>query len=97
MQVIARSRQSLLDIAIQECGTIEAAFALASRNDISLTDVLTPGQAIEVAAGDISRKQVVAYLAVLETNAATAVSDADLSLLPGGLGYMALGIDFILG
>ncbi len=40
MRSTIHSRQSLLDIAVQECGSVEAAFALSERNGIALTDDL---------------------------------------------------------
>jgi len=38
------SGQTLFDIAIQSCGSIEAAFELAVLNGLNLTDELVPGQ-----------------------------------------------------
>jgi len=38
------SRQSVFDLAIQQCGCIEAAFDIAQLNNISITDDLLPGQ-----------------------------------------------------
>lgn len=47
MKTVVQAGQTLLDIAIQEYGTIEAAFMLAKTNDISITDTLQAGQEIE--------------------------------------------------
>ncbi len=38
----------MLDIAIQEYGTIEAVFMLAKANDMSITDTLQAGREIEI-------------------------------------------------
>lgn len=48
MKTVVQAGQTLLDIAIQEYGTIEAAFMLAKTNDISITDTLQAGQEIEI-------------------------------------------------
>ena len=44
MVVIAKDRQSLLDVAIQVLGSPTGVFVLAERNGISITDRLTDGQ-----------------------------------------------------
>lgn len=40
--------QSLFDIAIQECGSAEAAYDIAKLNGLSVTDELTPGQELNI-------------------------------------------------
>ena len=40
MKTVVQAGQTLLDIAVQEYGTIEAAFMLAKANDMSITDSL---------------------------------------------------------
>lgn len=97
MRSIVHSRQSLLDITIQECGSFEAAFTLAERNGLAVTDELAVGQAVEFAPEDISKKQVVASLAAQGVKPATAISEQDAALVPwGGIGFMGLEIDFIV-
>ncbi len=48
MKYSTLDRQSIFDIAIQKRGGVEAAFALALENDLSLTEDLTVGQAIRL-------------------------------------------------
>ena len=85
MRSTIHSRQSLLDIAVQECGSVEAAFALSERNGIALTDDLAAGQELEVTPEDMGKKRIVTALA------------ADAALVPwGGLGFMGVEIDFIV-
>lgn len=48
MKTVVQAGQTLLDIAIQEYGTIEAASMLAKTNDISITDTLQAGQILEM-------------------------------------------------
>ena len=51
--------QSIIDIAIQELGSAEGAFALAVMNGISITDDLTPGQ--ELALPAVVNKSIASY------------------------------------
>lgn len=48
MKTVVQAGQTLLDIAVQEYGTIEAVFMLAKANDMSITDSLQAGQEIEI-------------------------------------------------
>lgn len=96
MQVIVNSRQTLFDLMIQECGSIENVFPVALRNELSITDDLHVGQQIEITPGDISQKRVASYLAARNIRPATALTSASESISPGGIGYMAVEIDFII-
>ena len=58
MQVTVRPNQSLFDIAIQEYGRAEAAFAVAKENDLSITEDLTTGQILNLPEG--IKKDIVA-------------------------------------
>ncbi len=40
---IVKSRQNLFDIALQQCGSMEAAYDIATLNNLSLTDDLSIG------------------------------------------------------
>lgn len=97
MRSTLHSRQSLLDIAIQECGAFEAAYELAERNGLAVTDDLKPGTELEFIQEDVIKKQVVAHLAARRIKPATAASEEDTSLAPcGGIGFMGIEIDFIV-
>lgn len=66
--------QTLFDIAMQQCGSAEAAFDLAIANDISITDILTAGtKLIPVAA--ISNK-IVSYYEQKGIRPATSITEA---------------------
>ncbi len=43
MEVKVKDRQSLLDMAVQTAGSMEAAFGLSTANGVSLTDVQPSG------------------------------------------------------
>lgn len=95
MRTTIHSRQSLPDIAVRECGALEAAFDLALRNDLGLTDRLEPGRGLEYLPQDIRRRQVVAALAARGIAPATALTPQDEErLMWGGIGYMGIESDF---
>lgn len=84
-------------MAVQECGSFEAAFALCERNGIALTDDLAVGRELKIVPEDIGRKRIVAALAAQDVKPATAISAEDAALVPwGGIGFMGIEIDFIV-
>lgn len=97
MRSIVHSRQTLLDIVIQECGSFEAVIALAGRNGLSLTDDLAAGMELEYSEEDIVDKRVVVGLADRGVKPATAISRRDKETVPwGGIGFMGIEIDFVV-
>lgn len=97
MRTTIHSRQSLLDIAVQECGTFEAAWELAERNGLALTDELTTGAVIDYLPEQVASKQVVDRLAARRIRPATAATKEDAATAPwGGIGYMGIDVDFIV-
>lgn len=85
--------QSLFDIACIYLGAAEAAIQIALLNDISITDDLAVGQELKLP--DVVNRDIVNYYANNGINPATGITDTEVERL-GGLGYMALGIDFIV-
>lgn len=63
MKVEVKNRQCLVDVALQVCGSVEAVFAIAERNDLAITDDLAVGQILTYEPTDIEDKRVVAALA----------------------------------
>lgn len=97
MLITAYNKQSLIDLAIQACGSFEAAYVLADRNGIGLSDELIPGLELEYAVSDITHQQVVITLAASGSKPATAITPQDTEQVPyGGIGYMRIEIDFIV-
>lgn len=97
MRITIGNRQWLGDLAIRACGAFEAAFDLARRNGMALTDELVPGETIDYLPEDVRQKQVVAQLAARGANPATALSAEDLSMSPyAGIGFMGIEIDFVI-
>ena len=63
MRTTTRNNQTLPDIAVQECGNIEAAFDIARLNGLSLTDELKTGQTLDIACTTACTESVVGKLA----------------------------------
>ena len=61
--ILVSSGQSLLDICLQELGSVAAAFDLADANNLAITDHLTPGQQLTLPASVLSQPEIVAYFA----------------------------------
>lgn len=88
--------QSVLDIAIQESGSVLAAFEWSIKNGLSITDELEPGQQlIKVNTGFINT-DVVRYFKSKNQMSATGTKRPPVP--PGlGIGYMKIGINFKVG
>jgi hypothetical protein len=73
MTVKVLNNQSLLDIAIQELGSADAAFDIALINNINITDDLQTGQILQIpqTANDYVRRQIVNYYKINEIKPAT--------------------------
>ena len=90
MQTTTRNNQTLLDIAVQECGTVEAAFEIAERNGLALTDELNTGQKLDIVMTTTREESVVQELAA-------APSAEETEMVPyGGIGFMGIEIDFVV-
>ena len=57
MEVKVKDRQSLLDMAVQTAGSMEAAFGLSAANGVSLTDTLADGRSEERRVGKECRSR----------------------------------------
>jgi hypothetical protein len=75
MKYIVKQRQTVMDIALQECGSAEAALEVCRLNDISLSDTIEPGTELELPA--VSNQKVVEYYRV--NGIAPATEDTDTS------------------
>ena len=95
--VTVKSGQSLLDIAIQEKGTLECILELASLNGLSITDDLTAGMELMVPS-ETYNKLLETYCKKNDVRPATALTyDALRAMWKGGIGYMHVGVDFTIG
>nr|DAT95359.1 MAG TPA: hypothetical protein [Caudoviricetes sp.] len=95
MEVKAKYRQSLLDMAVQTAGSVEAAFRLSAANDIGITETLEDGQVIHTV--PVENADTVRRYEALDIRPATEISPEDMELAPyGGIGFMGIEIDFIV-
>lgn len=81
MKITAQYRQSLADIALQACGSLEAIFALAERNGMSITDEPKVGQTLVYELSDVVSKRDVRAYSEDGVTPAGAVDDALLQSL----------------
>ena len=88
-----RDNQSLFDISCQYLGSAEAAIQIALLNGFSVTDDRKVGDEFELP--DVVNNSIATYYVNKGLMPATGITDAEVATL-GGLGFMALGIDFII-
>lgn len=92
--VVVKSGQTLLDIAMQEKGVIEAIEEIASMNGLSVTDELSAGMTLALPAGSWSRL-IENYCKNNDVSPATALTDDNLhDMWRNGIGFMTIGVDF---
>lgn len=95
MEVRVKDRQSLLDMAVETSGSMEAAFRLSEANDVSLTDTLQDGQVLDAVA--VENADTVRRYSAQNLQPATALSaDEMAALAQEGINFMGIEIDFIV-
>ena len=93
MKKVVNNRQSILDCLIQYFGSIDSLFTLTGLNNLSITDDLLPGTEIEI--GTPKTNSVIQTYLTKNIIPATIIIEGQ-TVLPGGIDYMAVGIDFII-
>lgn len=98
MEIIALHNQTLADIAVRHCGTIEALADIAILNNISITNDLNAGQIIQIPSKDYGNQEVVNYFATNKVEPATALTEEHTALVEGnsGIGYWIIENNFIV-
>lgn len=95
MEVKVKDRQSLLDMAVQTSGSMEAAFGLAAANGVSLTDTLADGQVLDTMAAE--NADTVRRYSVQAIQPASALSEEEMAALAQeGINFMGIEIDFVV-
>ena len=95
MEVLVRSGQNLLDIALQTAGALEAAFLISTTAGVSLTDTLTDGEKLPIVKEH--RHEVVTNYKADAVFPATALTEEDYTTLAQeGIEFMGIEIDFIV-
>lgn len=93
--MIVLSGQSLIDVAIQCCGSAEAAYDIAVLNGLSITDDLTAGLELTIPAAVNS--SIVSYYTQKGIKPATGITtEAENALIGEGIEYWALEYDFVI-
>ncbi|MBQ3804901.1 MAG: hypothetical protein II844_03715 [Prevotella sp.] len=95
MKITAEAGQTLADMAVVHTGSMETLMILALKNDMPVTQRLETGQVLESA--DVVRREVVSSFMAASSRPATELTEEaaeDLGL--GGIGYMAVEVDFIV-
>ena len=89
--------QTLLDIAIQLCGSAEAAYDIALLNGLCISDDLVVGR--ELMIPDVLNKQINSYYTSKDLRPATGISlTSSIDIPPAlqGIGYWAIETEFII-
>lgn len=95
-QATITERQSLLDIALQHSGSMEAAFEIALLNELSLTDDLAAGTQVVLPEND-GNKEVANYYAVNDLRPASAITQVEINdtlNIGEGVEFWAIEYDF---
>ena len=92
MRITSRQGQWLGDIAVRESGDITSVIEMAVDNNISITENLIVGT--ELMKTEAINRRVMNYYDINEIHPATAMEREPGT--PGGIGYMAVGITFIV-
>lgn len=96
MKTTVKDRQSLLDMAVKNGGSIETAIAIAEANGINITDELADGQELDIPEPLLNAEaRTAGRYATLGLEPATELSAEDMAACPyGGINYMGIEIDF---
>lgn len=90
MEYQGRNSQTTIDVAIQQCGSLEAVYALALRNNVEITDDVQ-GKALLYDESDILEPSVVNALVVDNITIAGKVRDEQVMK---GIGYWYIEQNF---
>jgi hypothetical protein len=95
MEVKVLEGQSLFDLAVQACGSVESVISMAGLNDLAITDVLIAGSVIGTP--ETLSKSVSEYYRMKGMRPATAVTISAMdNLRDEGIDYWAVEIDFVV-
>jgi hypothetical protein len=83
-----KQRQTVVDYAVQNSGTMESLFEVAILNGVSITEDIAPGTIM--LAPVVEKKTVEFY----NKNAVDITTSQTNEASPGGIGYMQIGASF---
>jgi len=87
--------QNIFDIATQVTGINDNAYIIARFNQLSITESLKPGSRISIPDGLSTDVKVLQYLQE-SGNQTPATGSEQLNADQSGIGYWAIGLDFIV-
>lgn len=82
----------MMDVAMEQCGDPEALFAIALENGYGLTDNVEGGLKLNVP--EVINQRV--YKFYIERDVEIATIDDSEKNRPDGIGFMQIGVDFIV-
>jgi hypothetical protein len=91
MKKVVAHNQSIFDVVIQHFGSMDSLFEFTQNNNLSTTDDLTYGSEVEV--GNPTINEVINTYIEKKMTPATDL-ERGVELLPEGIGYWTIGIDF---
>lgn len=92
--VIVEGGQTILDISVQEYGTLESLFQMHQDNLLSeFPAVMVPGQVLTIDS-DYESPSPLSVKLLQSNKPATGLSVTYVR--PGGIGFMQIGVDFIV-
>lgn len=97
-QITVLNNQSLFDVAIRYCGTVEAIAEIAILNNLSITDDLIPGQIVQIPLTDYGNQEVINYFSTNKVDPATALTEENTALIEenSGIGFWRIENNFIV-
>ena len=95
MTVIITSKQSLIDIALQNTGSAQNAFLIAKENSLAVTDYLVPGYELVIPEGIPFNREILNFYQTKKVKPATSLDVDDIKIQPlTGIGYWVIGETF---
>jgi len=93
METLLLAGQSLLDISVQESGSLESIFSLANENDVSITDEVPVGTSLQVIeVKERQNKQIASYYKTNNLKPATELG----FYIEEGIEFWEIEYDFIV-
>ncbi|UPK68131.1 hypothetical protein [Chitinophaga filiformis] len=89
-----KPHQCLMDLSMQQKGSINAMFDFAMANGISITDDLTSGSALWVPDVEVIDRRTLLTLKEELVIPANGYTVEDEAAIKGGIGYMGIQMDF---
>lgn len=96
MKTTILHNQSILDVALQHTGDVQNSFEIAVSNGIPVSDVLTPGDPVEIPEDIVKNANILNEYKAKKIEPATGLLAEGNNELPPlkGIGYMQIGNNF---